>query len=460
MGEEEKFIARTELPVGAGDVYEWHAREGAFERLQPPWERVEVTRRSGGIAPGGVVELRTRFAPGVWLGWRVRHEGLEGGVGFADVSERGPFASWRHEHRFEPRPGGGSALADWIRYRLPGGELGRVLAAATTRSRLERMFRYRHSVTRDDLVFWHNTRQCARMRVVVTGAGGMVGSALLPFLSTQGHETVALSRSGGGDSNRAVWNPDAGELDPAVLDGANGIVHLAGANIAEGRWTRSRKREILESRVNSTRLLVEAMRKSARRPEVLVCASATGYYGDTGDVLVDEDAPSGKGFLAEVCRAWEAEAMRAAELGVRVVLLRNGVVLDPRGGALAKLLPVFRAGLGGPVGGGRQWMSWSSIDDTVGAILFALLEPTLAGPVNAVSPQPVTNADFAHALGRVLGRPSVAPAPATALKLLYGQMAEETVLASSRVDPRRLSEAGYPFRHPDPEGALRHVLGK
>ena len=294
------------------------------------------------------------------------------------------------------------------------------------------------------------------MKVVVAGASGLVGSALVPALRDAGHEGVGLGRRAG--VGIEPWDPAAAVLDPAVLEGAGAVVNLAGAGIADGRWTAARQAEILDSRVRSTRLLVDTMTRVSTRPEVFVCASASGYYGDCGERVVAEDAPAGDGFLAGVCRRWEAEARGAEALGIRVVLMRLGVVLTPRGGALAKMLPVFRAGLGGPAGSGRQWTSWMSIDDVVAAFCHAMSSASVEGPVNTTSPMPVRNREFAQALGRVLGRPAALPAPSTALRLMFGRMAEETILQSARLVPARLSASGFSCRFPDIEAALRHVL--
>ncbi len=451
------FEKRIRVPVGADALYAWHARPGAFLRLGPPWERVRLLSHTGGLADGAVVRVRVRAGPFSMV-WTMRHEGHVAGRRFVDVMERGPFPHWRHEHRFEPVPAGESELVDRLEITLPGGRLGAALGGGFLRRRLGRLFTYRHAVTRGDLEFRASLGNVAPMNVLVSGAGGLVGSALTAFLSTQGHEVRGLGRKGGEGAVR--WDVGRGELDPAALDGIEGVVHLAGANVAAGRWTAARKREILESRVNGARLLVDAFARMPRRPRVLVSASAVGLYGDAGGRLLDEAAPEGSGFLAEVCRAWEAEALRARELGVRVVILRIGVVLTPAGGALARLLPIFKVGLGGPVAGGAQWMSWISLDDLLGVIGRALVDEATHGVFNAVAPEPVTNAAFTAALGRVLGRPAIAPVPAVALELAYGEMARATVLASQRAVPARLLAAGHRFRHPTVEEALRHVLGR
>ncbi len=296
------------------------------------------------------------------------------------------------------------------------------------------------------------------MKIAITGAAGMLGSMLTPFLEGQGHTVVRFSRGGG--ANIIRWNPARQEIDLAALRDVEAVIHLAGANLAGGRWTRARKRELVSSRVEVTRWFVEVLGRLASRPRLFLGASAVGYYGDTGDSWVDEAAAAGRGFLAELCAAWEAEAARAAGWGARVVALRSGVVLSPAGGALAKLLPVFRAGLGGPIAGGRTWMSWIAPEDFLGAVNHVLAADSLRGPVNLVAPAPVTNAEFTQALSRVLHRPALVPVPAAALRLAIGEMADEALLANSRVRPARLVGSGYVYRWPELEPALRHELGR
>lgn len=454
------FEARSPMPVSADALYAWHARGGAFARLQPPGERVELLEHTGGIADGARLRMRTKLGP-LWLEWVARHEGHEPGRKFVDVQERGPFAAWRHEHVFEPdaRAGGDtSTLVDRVTYRLPGGILGRAIAGGFVRRKLARLFQHRHAITRADLDFWRSQRDVPRMKIAITGATGLLGSALAPFLTTQGHEVVKFSRGGGPGTAR--WNPARQEIDLAALRGVDAIVHLAGANVGDGRWTASRKRELVDSRVQTTRWLVDLLGRLGARPRIFLCASATGFYGNTGDTLVDETSPAGTGFLADLCRAWETEALRAEAWGARVVLLRTGVVCAAGGGALAKLAPVFRSGLGGVVASGKQWMSWIALDDVLGAITHLLGREDARGPVNLVAPTPVTNADFTKTLAHVVKRPAIMHVPAAALRLLIGEMADEAVLASLRVRPRRLEETGYTFRLPDLEAALQHELGR
>jgi len=299
------------------------------------------------------------------------------------------------------------------------------------------------------------------MKVLVTGASGLIGTALLPLLTTGGHTAVPLARKDRPAAGLgAWWDPATGEVSTEALRGASAVVHLAGENIAGGRWTDARKAAIRESRVAGTRKLAEALAKSGARPPVFVCASAIGFYGDRGDAPLDEDDPPGEGFLSEVCRGWEAASEPLAAAGTRVVHLRFGIVLSPSGGALAKMLTPFKLGAGGVIGSGTQYMSWIAIDDLVGSIRHALVTDSLSGPVNVTAPNPVTNREFTRTLGRVLGRPTIAPLPAFAARLAFGEMADALLLSSTRVEPRKLLATRYTFRHPDLEEALRHLLGR
>ncbi|HEU4598061.1 MAG TPA: TIGR01777 family oxidoreductase [Pyrinomonadaceae bacterium] len=302
------------------------------------------------------------------------------------------------------------------------------------------------------------------MKIIVTGSTGLVGSALVRSLLSEGHQVTRMVR-GGSQTFRAPgtsavsWNPERGTVEAAELEGHDAAVHLAGESIAGGRWTEEKKRRILDSRVKSTRLLAETLAGLRDKPKVLVSASAIGFYGNRGDEVLREESVSGEDFLSEVCREWEKAALPASQAGIRVVHLRIGIVLSADGGALAQMLTPFKFGLGGPIGGGRQYMSWVALDDVVGIIKHALAHEEVRGPVNTVAPQPATNAEFVKALGRALNRPAVLPMPAFALRLALGkEMADSLLLTSARVEPARLKATGYHFAHPELEGALRHVL--
>jgi uncharacterized protein (TIGR01777 family) len=297
------------------------------------------------------------------------------------------------------------------------------------------------------------------MKVLVTGASGLVGTALIPKLKAAGHDVYKLVRA---EPNRSAgeikWDPMEGTLDAESLEGLEVVIHLAGESVSEGRWTDEKKRKIRESRSKGTRLLSETLAGLKQKPRVLISASATGFYGDRGDEVLTEQSASGNDFLAEVCREWELATQPAAQGGIRVANLRFGVILAGAGGALKKMLTPFKLGVGGRVGSGEQYMSWIAIDDAVGVILFALETEGLRGPVNVVAPHPVTNLEYTKTLGNVLSRPTIFTVPKFAARLAFGEVADALLLSSARVEPSRLKEAGYQFKYPELESALHHII--
>lgn len=454
------FRRLSPMPVPADDLYAWHARPGAFERLTPPFEDVRVASQIDALEDGQRVELSIGVGP-VRQRWTSRLEDVQPGRQFVDVQTSGPFASWRHEHRFVPATGGASTMHDEIQYRLPLEPMSTIAAGWHVEGKLDRLFRYRHDTLGADLAL-HSQLELSPMRVAITGSSGLLGTDLRHLLTTGGHTVHRIVRRadqrGRGD---VLWKPREGVVEGLDnLEGVDAIVHLAGENIAAGRWTRDRKRRIRDSRVQGTESLVQAISRLARKPRVMVCASAIGIYGDNGDQWLDEDSASGAGFLADVGRELEEAALEAEQYGVRVVLARFGIILSPKGGALAKMLPAFRAGVAGRLGPGNQYMSWVGIDDAAAALLHAIAHDDIRGPMNVTAPNPVTNAEFTRVLARILGRFVGPPAPALALHMVFGEMADEALLSSTRVRPKILKETGYGFRHPDLEQALRHVLGR
>lgn len=452
------FRRRSRLRAPAEEVFRWHARPGAFERLNPPWDPAEVVSRSGSIEEEGS-RVVLRVGP---LGrrWVAEHYGCRPGREFRDRQVAGPFASWNHAHRIDPDGDQASILEDEIEYALPGGVIGDRLGARFVRSTLERVFTYRHRATADDLDAHGGCRGKEPMKVAVTGSSGLIGSALVSFLTSGGHEVRRLVRRAPRSDDEIRWDPSRAEIDPAALEGVDAVIHLSGESVAGGRWTDARKDRIRRSRIDSTRTLARALASLKEPPRVLVSASAIGYYGDRGEEWLDESSSPADDFLARVAVDWERAAETAGEAGIRVTHPRIGVVLSPAGGALGKLLTPFRLGLGGVVGPGTQYMSWVALDDVLGALHHALVNDGVRGPFNLVAPQPVTNREFTRTLGRVLGRPTPVPVPAFALKAALGEMAEATLLASTRVRPEGLQAAGYRFRFPSLEGALRHLLGR
>jgi uncharacterized protein len=296
------------------------------------------------------------------------------------------------------------------------------------------------------------------MKILITGASGFIGSKLVSALQAEGHELTRMVRRISRESAGEIfWNPDSTSGNVRGLEGFDAAVHLAGENIANARWTSRKKQLILESRKRGTALLARSLALSESPPKVLISASAIGYYGDRGAEILREESAPGAGFLAEVCRAWEEATVAASDRAIRVVRLRFGIVLNAHEGALPRMLLPFRMGLGGKIGSGRQYMSWICLDDLIEVIKYAM-QTTLSGPVNVVAPDPVKNRDFARALGRVLSRPALFPTPGFILRILLGEMADALLLSSARVEPARLKAAGYRYKYPDLEGALRHVL--
>lgn len=451
------FGHRSNIAADPGVVFDWHKRQGAFEALCPPWMTVNVLKRSGGIAPGGRVSLEIPVGL-ARIRWDLEHDSYIEGHQFRDVQTSGPFRDWKHIHKFLPT-GTGCVLEDRIEFKLHWMLLPSFVVSKFLKYELRRMFTYRHEVMASVAPLL--SKKVKTMNIAVSGSHGLVGSALVPLLTTQGHSVRRIVRSADeSERDDIVWNSSADSVDPSKLEGLDCIVHLAGESIADGRWNEEKKKAIFDSRVKRTRGLCEAIAKMKKPPAVLVCASAIGYYGDRGEQEVDEKSSRGSGFLSNLCREWEEATLAARDAGVRVVNIRIGVVLSPRGGALAKMLPPFQIGAGGPIGSGKQYMSWISVDDVAGAIYHCITEGTVSGAVNLVAPHPVTNGEFTNSLGKVLFRPTLFPVPEFAARLVFGEMADELLLSSTRVEPAKLRETGYHFMYPDIESALRHVLGK
>lgn len=455
------FTRRSPMPVSADELYAWHARPGAFERLNPPWEPARVVARDGPFETLRATVRVPALGP-LGLTWVARHFDAEPGRQFRDRQEKGPFAEWVHIHRMIPDRPAASVLEDEIAYRLPLGAVGQLAGGRTVRKRLEAVFAYRHRVTASDLRRHAAVRDRPRLTVAVTGSRGLIGSELVPFLTAGGHRVVRLvtgsaARPFDDGTTWVPWDPMK-PLDPGTFADVDAVVHLAAEPIAAGRWTRAKRRAIHDSRTVPTRHLAEAAAKAGVK--AFVSASAVGVYGDRRDEELAEDAAPGPGFIADVCRAWEAATEPAAAAGVRVVTLRIGVVLTPKGAALGRQLAAFRGGLGAVLGSGRQWVPWIGMGDTVGAIHHALMADGLRGPVNVVAPGVVRQRAFATSLGRVLRRPVFMHLPGWALRRLFGPVADPALLASMRVVPRKLLATGFAFDRPELEPELRHLLGR
>jgi len=453
---ERTLVYRSHFSATAAEVLAWHGREGAFERLSPPWAKVQVLESRGTMHPGDSKRVKIAFGP-LTTEWQITHEALPDGIGFRDRQLSGPFAAWTHEHRFEDDPAGGSWLEDRITYELPLKAAGNI-AQGRVEAELNRTFAYRHQVTRHDLAAHARHAEQSPRRIAITGATGLVGRRLVPFLRAGGHTVHRLVRTATGRPDEIVWEPNRGQLDQAALEGFDAVIHLAGVSIAGGRWSDTRKQAILESRVKGTALLADALTRLKRPPAVLVSTSAVGYYGNRGDEILTEASATGDGFLASVCREWEASASPASRAGIRVVHPRLGVVLAGEGGLLAQLARPFRLGLGGKIGDGRHYLSWIAIDDLLAVLLEAVMNESLEGPVNTVAPESVTNAAFTKSLASALHRPAIVPLPKVAARLAFGEMGDELLLVSQRAQPARLDAIGFPFTYPTIDAALRHEL--
>jgi uncharacterized protein (TIGR01777 family) len=416
-----------------------------------------MLERSGDLENGGVV-LAVR-AGGLWRRWISQHCDYHAGKQFCDVQTEGPFRYWRHCHRVVADAPDRCFLQDDLEYALPYGRLGALMGASLVRNKLERMFRYRHDITANDLNIHRKYSGGRPMKIAVTGSTGLVGADLVPFLTTGGHFVSRVVRDNPTGSD-ILWDPAAGTIDTERLEGLDAVVHLAGESIAARRWNAEQKARIRDSRVQGTRFLCESLAKLRQPPRVLVSASAIGFYGNRGDEVLTESSAAGDGFLPDVCREWEAATRPAEMAGTRVVQVRFGMILSPKGGALAKMLTPFRMGFGGRLGNGHQWMSWIALDDAIGAIYHAIATDTLSGPVNAVAPHPVTNRDFTDNLGRVLWRPTIFPMPAFMARLAFGEIANDLLLGSARVRPVHLLQSSYRFLYANLESALRHLLGR
>jgi len=462
------FERVTDVDRSAADLFRYHAAPGAFERLTPPWDDVEIVEPLRRLADGEVAMFKVGVGPAK-LRWVARHEQVRDGsaadgvAGFDDVMVSGPASSWRHEHRFEPLPNGRARLRDRITWTAPPGG-GLVVGPM-----LPRMFRFRHRRTQDDLALDAALRALpdgARRRVVgITGASGLIGRELTALLRVLGHEVrpfVRVADAAAATSSRPgtiAWHPGSGAIDVAAAAGLDAVVHLAGESIADGRLDDEKQARLRRQRVDQTRALWGTLAGLARPPAVVIGAAAVGFYGDRGAEILDEQSPVGRGPLSDFCAAWEQAVLAAATSTTRAVALRIGIVQSPRGGALGRVLPIFKAGLGGPLGDGRGFVPWIAVDDMADVILRAIVDTRVVGVVNATAPVPVTQRDQARALGAALGRPAVLPVPRFALKAVLGAELGAHVVESMRVVPRALLDLGHCFRHATIDDAYAHLLG-
>ncbi len=453
-----EYTKKTQINVPVDRLFDWHARNGAINRLTPPWAPLDLISRKGqGIDKGVQVAFRMKVM-GVPRVWEAEHFDFQENRLFRDRQTRGPFAKWEHHHLFHAAGPGTSVMEDKVVYRLPMGPLSLPFARHAHKE-LERIFRYRHDVLKYDMENF--VGKVRKQRILISGASGTIGKALVPFLRTCGHEVIRLVRDPEDASEDTLyWDPYANVLDMAAAGPVDAVISLNGVDISRGKWTAEQRKKIIDSRVIPTRVLVEKMRAMTHPPSVFISSSAIGLYGEAGDRKLTEDDPMGDCFISTVCNQWEAASLGADRGGIRTVQLRIGVVLTPAGGALQRMKLAFSMGCGTRVSHGRQFMSWISMDDALAGILHILENRDVHGPVNLTAPNPVTNAEFTKTLGRVMNRPAPFVLPRFVALALWGDMGKETLLTSARVMPDRLSATGFAFAHTTLEAALRHLLGR
>lgn len=449
--------SRIEAPLE--NVFRWHTRPGAIERYSPPWDPISLVSRAGGIETGAEVKIRMKAGPVPFL-WHALHTDYIENRLFQDVQLKGPFSEWTHTHSFEPLGEEACLLKDTIEFRLPPHPFRDRISNQMVHRQLESVFNYRHAVLAQDLALQQLFSGEKQKTILVSGASGLIASALIPLLTTAGHKVLRLVRTKSNASDAVFWDPYRGVIEFQKLGSVDAVVHLAGEKIGEGRWTDRKKERIISSRVQTTRFLLETVSRLEQPPEVFINASAIGYYGDRGAEILDENADPGTDFISSVCRQWEDQLIPAREAGIRSVNLRIGVVLDPQGGALAELLPFLRLKIGTRVASGRQMVSWLGLNDVAGMIYYLINRTDISGPVNAVTPNAVTNRQLLDELSKLTNGLAVVSIPSPVIKLAFGQMGEEVLLSSTHVEPSVLKRKGFPFRYSSLKPLLRHVLGR
>ena len=450
------FTKQTRIQVPVEKGFAWHEKPGAMERLTPPWEKIQIISRSGTIQNGDKAYFKVKAGP-FWFQWLAHHLEYEKNVKFADIQRDGPFLFWEHNHHFHPDGDHAFILEDNLRFRLPLSPFSNILALTSVKKRLTRMFEYRHTVTKNDLI--HMSNYGDPHNIMITGASGVLGTALVPFLRTQGHNVKRMVRKAPVQSDEAYWNPYQQEIDKQAFDNIDTVIHLAGEYIGEGRWTPKKKKRIIGSRVKSTQFLAHTICNLKKPPKTLICASAIGYYGNRGEEILTESSEKGSDFISDVCDQWEKAAGPAIDSGIRVIFLRIGVVLTPRGGALERLLPIHRSGFGLTFGDGEQVMSWISEDDFLGVVNHVIHHTKLSGPVNVTAPNPVSQRDFSRHLAQAFEQPLFIRIPKWIITPIYGQMGHEVILSGNYAIPDKLMATNYSFLHPRLEDAFHHLLG-
>jgi len=449
-------------------TFAWFEHEGSFRRLMPPWEVAQEVRADDSLEVGSqrVFKFPAPGAPFINLTWVAEHTGYDKPNYFADTMVKGPFWKWDHDHYLKEE-NGVTTVVDDVTYSVPFGPLGmlvdKVLGGSLVTGRISSMFKAREFRLKRDLDNHAKFLDMPRKKILVVGSSGLIGTQLVAFLDTGNHEVWRLVRRvADSNKNEISWNPDKGEINAKELEGFDVVIHLGGVGIGDKRWSKKRKAAIRDSRVNSTELLSKTLASLEDKPDLFMMASAIGYYGNRGDEELDESSTSGEDgyFLTDVCKAWENSANPAKDAGIRTVHMRTGIVISAVGGALGKMLLPAKMGGGGPIGSGKQWMSWISMDDQIYSMYHLMMSEGVSGEYNLTAPNPVRQKQFAKDLGRVLRRPAFAPLPGFMMKIMFGEMGARLTLDSQRVLPKNLQESGYEFIHTDLQSALSDSLGK
>ncbi|MFM7926384.1 MAG: TIGR01777 family oxidoreductase [Pirellula sp.] len=463
------FNHSSQFPFPVERVFGYHEQAGAIDRLIPPWERTFVLESKDSLDVGSIVKIKNKVGP-FSQNLVAEHTEYRPNELFVDQMRSGPFSRWKHQHLFEAVSGASSRLTDRIDVGLPLAPLGNILAG-WVQGKLESMFRFRHRITLDDLQFADQLSQLGQnpiekpIKIGISGSSGLIGRRTIELARVLGIEVIRSVRSES-KQHQVRWPRGVKTVQEESLDEIEGLdawIHLGGVGIADRRWSTQYKQAIRDSRIESTRRIVERLGKLKRPPRSFVCASGVGIYADRQDEILDESSsvdPSATkdDFLAEVARQWESMARNYESFG-RVVLARFGIVLHPRYGALSKMLLPFRMGIGGPVGSGKQYWPWVHVDDAASILLFLALNARCTGPMNVVAPECLPNRDFSRVLAQVLHRPCWIPTPAFALRVGLGEMAGPLLLSSARAIPSALLSAGYRFRFPTLDAALDNLLG-
>ena len=448
----------TKVVTNVEETFAWHERKGAFRRLMPPWETAEQVGENSSLENGSRLTFKFPMGP-IKMKWVAEHSGYNPPHAFEDTMVSGPFKTWHHVHSFVETEDGTCRIEDHVQFTLPMGVLGRVFGGGNIKRRLIRMFRAREIRLAKDTKRYKDFAHLDRKRILIAGSSGLIGRQLIAFFDTADHEVWRLVRGTPG-KNQIQWQPSEGKINPQDLEDFDAVIHLGGAGIGDKRWTKKRMELLRESRTQSTELLANTLAQLEKKPEVFIVSSAIGFYGNRGDEELTEESPRGEGFLPELCDAWEQSAQPARDAGIRTIHCRTSLVLDATGGALKKMLLPAQLGAGGPIGWGKQWYSWMSMDDQVYGINHVMMTKKCNGVYNFSSPTPVRQKIFAKTLGKVLWRPSFIPVPTFGIWLLLGKMGVTLATDSSKVLPNRLLESGYEFQHTTLEPALRDALGK